>query len=85
MLEIIYDEHEAIPLILDDAFVQYDDERFVNVMQVISKLKRQVIIFSCHEREYEFLKKQNIDFNFIVLDDEQDEIMEGEYVESIVY
>lgn len=80
MIEGIYDEHQSIPLILDDAFVQYDDDRFENVMSVISKLNRQVIIFTCYEREFEYLEENNVVFNYILLEDEAEKVMEGQHV-----
>lgn len=80
MIEGIYDEHQSIPLILDDAFVQYDDDRFENVMNVIAKLNRQIIIFTCYEREYDYFKDKDVTFNYITLENEADKLMEGQHV-----
>lgn len=46
-----------MPIILDDSFVQYDERRLIKIMEVLSKLKRQVILFTCHKRELTIIKK----------------------------
>ena len=51
-------EDKQCPIILDDALVNFDDERCryaIKVLKDISK-KRQVILFSCHSREAEMAK-----------------------------
>jgi len=85
MIESAEEGEKLLPIILDDAFVQYDDERFENVMDVLTKLNRQIVIFSCYEREYEYLKKKNVQFNYETLMDESEKQMEDIYVESTVY
>lgn len=54
-LNILYEEE--IPVILDDAFVYYDEKRLKSVLKWLSEQPRQVIIFSCQRREEEILKK----------------------------
>lgn len=46
------------PLILDDALVQYDDERLKNTLRFLVEYskKRQVILFTCHRREIDMLE-----------------------------
>lgn len=44
---------EPMPLIFDDAFAFYDDKRLRSVIKWLSRQKKQVIIFSCHNREKE--------------------------------
>lgn len=39
------------PLILDDALVRFDDQRAGEVLKLLEKQDRQVILFSCQERE----------------------------------
>ena len=41
------------PLILDDALIQFDDDRMVQALQILSEtaIHRQVILFSCQKRE----------------------------------
>lgn len=44
------------PLILDDALVRFDDARMQSAMEVLNELSqsRQVILFTCQQREAEF-------------------------------
>lgn len=47
----------AGPLILDDALIRLDDERLASAMELLKELgkDRQIIVFSCQERERRFL------------------------------
>ena len=60
---------ENVPILLDEAFAFYDDERLKNILKYLSiKFSdRQIIIFSCTGREKEILNKNNVEFNFIEL------------------
>ena len=42
---------ENMPVVLDDTFVFYDDERVKNVMNYLKTIDNQVIVFSCQRRE----------------------------------
>ena len=46
-------EGSTCPLILDDALVSFDDERCERALEMLAGLarERQVIVFTCHERE----------------------------------
>ena len=51
-----------VPLILDDAFIQYDDKRLEKVIKFFeeyanSQKERQVIVFTCHKNVSELAKK----------------------------
>lgn len=48
-----------LPLLLDDAFVQYDEKRMEAVLEYIYDYSKnhQVILFTCQKREVEYLKK----------------------------
>ena len=48
---------EKPPIVLDDAFVCFDDERMERALTLIRELSRQqqVILFSCQKREQEAL------------------------------
>jgi len=50
-----------VPIVLDDAFVQYDDTRLKYVLDYIKKVaqNRQILLFSCHKREANFLNISN--------------------------
>lgn len=58
-----------LPLILDDPFVQYDDERLKNILNLLRGLsdQRQIIIFSCQKREINFLRDMGAEVNLITL------------------
>jgi hypothetical protein len=60
---------DKLPLILDDCFVQYDDNRLKNIMKFLYEIsyKRQIILFTCHNRENIILDEVGADFNLITL------------------
>ncbi len=60
---------ESMPIILDEAFAYYDEERLKNVLTYISKEyeNNQIIIFTCTNREVEILDKENIKYNLVNL------------------
>ena len=61
--------NEKLPIILDEAFAYYDDERLKNILKYINdKFKNhQVIIFTCTDREKNILSNLNMIFNYIEL------------------
>ena len=60
---------ESLPIILDEAFAYYDEERLENILKYINKKfnNHQIIILTCTDREKEILKNNNIEYNYIVL------------------
>ena len=58
---------EKLPVMLDEAFAYYDDQRLEAALDFLSKIDNQVILFTCTNREKEILEKNNIDFNFVIL------------------
>jgi hypothetical protein len=44
-----------IPIILDEPFAMYDEERLEKALRYLSGLPRQVILFSCQTRELDLL------------------------------
>ncbi len=59
-------ENEPLPLIFDDSFVQYDDERLRTALKWLSKTyDGQCIIFTCHRRELQILDEENIPYHQI--------------------
>ncbi len=58
---------EKLPIILDEAFAYYDDERLENILQYLAEeyKDRQIILFTCSKREKEILDKNNIEYNYI--------------------
>lgn len=55
LAEVIEDGGEVLPLIMDEVFAHYDDERVFNTLKILSEVsqKRQIILFTCKEREVE--------------------------------
>lgn len=68
-LSNILSGNQNIPIILDDSFVQYDSNRLKKSIEMLAKEseRRQVILFTCQEREIEIAKKLNVKFNLIKL------------------
>lgn len=60
---------EKMPIILDEVFAYYDDDRLENALSYICHKfsDNQIIIFTCTTREKEILEKLNIKFNCINL------------------
>ena len=48
------------PLVLDDAFVRFDDKRLKAAMEILQEYaeEKQVILFSCQKREKEWELEQ---------------------------
>ena len=57
---------EKLPIILDESFAYYDSERLKNVLKYISEKfkERQIIIFTCTNREKEILEELNLKFQY---------------------
>ncbi|GKX65075.1 AAA family ATPase [Inconstantimicrobium mannanitabidum] len=57
LIDLIFGD-EVVPIILDEAFVQYDDERMKRAIELLYSLRerRQIIIFTCQKREVEYTK-----------------------------
>ncbi len=64
--EIIY---KNLPLILDECFAHYDDKRLYSILQLLiqNKGERQIILFTCHNREKKILDSLGIEYNYIKL------------------
>ena len=58
---------ESIPIILDEAFAYFDDDRLKETLQYLSSTENQVLILTCTKREKELLEKMKIEFNYIEL------------------
>lgn len=54
-----------LPIILDESFAYYDDERLENTLKTLLKLKRQIIIMTCSNRERDILEKLNEKYNYV--------------------
>lgn len=62
--------NENMPIILDEAFAYYDDERLENTLKFLTDnfKENQIILFTCTNREKEIFDKVNINYNLIQLD-----------------
>lgn len=57
---------EKMPLIFDDSFVLYDDERLRSALKwLVSAVDGQIIMFTCHQREAQVLTAAQIPFHLI--------------------
>lgn len=55
LCESLFDE-EPVPILLDDALVNYDDARAARMLTLLREMarERQIVLFTCHAREREF-------------------------------
>ncbi len=55
-----------LPLILDDAFARYDEERLEKILELLSleAVDRQILIFSCQTRERDMLTQRKAAFHY---------------------
>lgn len=58
---------EDMPVLLDDVFVMYDEDRLLAALSWLAKNKKQVIMFTCNTREAKLAKKLNLRANEINL------------------
>lgn len=59
-----------VPVILDDTFAYYDDERLKALLfWLSSEQPNQVILLSCHHRECDLMDKMNMDYNYVNLNE----------------
>lgn len=56
-----------LPIILDEPFAHFDDERLLNTLEILNKIteERQVILFTCHKTEQTLLNKMKYNANFL--------------------
>jgi len=60
---------EELPIILDEAFAYYDEERLENILLYLNNnfKNNQIIIFTCSEREKNAMNRLGINYNYIEL------------------
>ena len=58
---------EKLPIMLDEAFAYYDDNRLKSALEFLIQSEHQIILFTCTNRERELLDSMNISYNFIEL------------------
>lgn len=61
-------EEDKLPLILDDSFVLYDEDRLRSALQWLSRTYRgQILMFTCHQREARILAASGVEHHMIRL------------------
>ncbi|WP_032121341.1 ATP-binding protein [Clostridium amazonitimonense] len=60
-VDLIFNQNESVPIFLDEAFMQYDDDRLMKVLDYIQSIEsnRQIIIFTCQRREIDIIKQDS--------------------------
>ena len=58
---------EEMPVILDDTFAYYDEERMEQTLRWLKNHKKQVLIFTCQTREEQVMEKAKIAYHKIHL------------------
>ena len=58
---------ECLPILLDEAFAMYDDDRLEQTLGVLSELSSQIVIFTCQGREEALLRKNGIRYHKLEL------------------
>lgn len=68
--ELALPDGESCPMILDDALLNFDDERMALALDLLLELSenRQILLFTCHRREADYFKA-NTDVKIISPDD----------------
>lgn len=56
-----------LPMVFDDAFVYYDDERLADTLKSITNHSGQSFIFTCQSREEMIMDQLNVDYKLITL------------------
>ena len=56
-----------LPIILDESFAYYDNDRLKNVLKALSNIDRQIIIMTCSDREKEIFESLNANINYITI------------------
>ena len=59
---------EECPVVLDDTFVYYDEERLERTLEWLYRNKKQVLIFTCQKREGQLLEQMKIPYQRIEIE-----------------
>ena len=64
--KLLQGDGDSYPLIFDDSFTQYDDERLRTALKWMAEAYGgQMIIFTCHKREAQMLTAHQVAYNYI--------------------
>ncbi len=60
---------EKMPIILDETFAYYDNDRLENILKFINEnyKENQILIFTCSNREKEIMDQIKMEYNFVEL------------------
>ena len=58
---------DLVPVLFDEAFAMYDDERLAQTLCTLSKMDNQIFLFTCQHREEETLKRLGIAYHLTIL------------------
>ena len=66
--QLIQGDSQNMPLIFDDSFALYDDDRLRTALKWLAKTySGQIILFTCHQREAQMLTANQIEYQLIEL------------------
>lgn len=63
----VLSREECLPILLDEAFAMYDDDRLEQTLGVLSELPNQIVIFTCQGREEAIFRKNGIRYHKLEL------------------
>lgn len=58
---------ECLPILLDEAFAMYDDDRLERTLKALAELPNQILIFTCQGREEALFRKNGIRYHRVNL------------------
>lgn len=65
---LVQEGRDIMPLIFDDSFVLYDDDRLKTALKwLVKAYDNQIIIFTCHQREAQLLTANQMNYNLITI------------------
>lgn len=65
---LVQSGQDSMPLIFDDSFVLYDDERLKTALKwLVKAYDSQIIIFTCHQREAQLLTANQVRYHMVTI------------------
>lgn len=62
-----FTQEETLPILLDEAFASFDDERLESTLKWLAAQPEQIFLFTCQKREAEILERNGIPYGKILL------------------
>lgn len=64
--KLVQNGRDSMPLIFDDSFVLYDDDRLKTALKwLVHAYDNQIIVFTCHQREAQLLTANQVKYHLI--------------------